>query len=169
MKTFGLLFGFFIVFGWPVAGAERTATQLQEAADEKVGKRVTVDVAWVDRIRLVGTRNQYVVIAAHTWDEKKDWFGGMIPVVTDGEDAARLLRIYEPKPKGSLNRITGLEVHTKRISGVLRRGRNEKLFIDLTDGISSPESLNVASALEGQLETAIKDIAEEIKARLEGN
>ncbi|MFT5465457.1 MAG: hypothetical protein ACI8UO_000552 [Verrucomicrobiales bacterium] len=154
------------IFGISSAGAaERTAQQLLEAGEAKIGDRVTVDVAWMDRIRLAGSRNQYVVIAAHTWDEKADWFGGMIAVVVDEGEAKRMLRIYEPKPKGAVTRFRGIDIHTKRISGVLRRGRNQKLFIDLTDGVSAPESLNVAGLLEGKIEEAVK----EIKDRLEGN
>tara|TARA_R110002096_G_scaffold54517_11_gene140579 strand:+ start:473 stop:1009 length:537 start_codon:yes stop_codon:yes gene_type:complete len=165
------LFVLSLVFGAvssPLAAAERTAQEIEANAGELVGQRVTLDVAWLKLLRHSGNRNQYAVIAAYTWDEDSERLGGTIPVVIDSEGAKRLLSRYEAKPDGRLTWFSGVDLDTKRLSGTLRRGGEDRnLYIDLTSGPSSPIGLNLASEMDAKRSEIEAKISEAIAQKVE--
>lgn len=151
-----------------LTAADRTAQQVEAKADELISKRVTLDVAWLKHLRHSGSKNEYAVIAAYTWDEKAERLGGIIPVVADSEDAKRLLDRYEAKPDGRLTWFSGVDLDTRRLSGTLRRGGdNRDLYIDLTSGPSSPIGLNLASEVDAKRSEIESKISEAIQQKVE--
>ena len=151
----GVLFLMFCT-GWTVlfAGEDNTARACRQNINKWDGRKVSLDVVYLNPLDTTGTLPNALVALAYTWDSKKQSFGGMIPVLFQQKEGERALKRYG---------VTGdfvNSVKTKSLRGILTRiirpGTTNLIYLDCSD--SGPYADDIKPSLIPILEKLPEDV-----------
>lgn len=122
-----------------------TANSLRGNSNAELGKKVSVDVSWVQALRRAQT-DDFAVFGVHTWDERENLPGGIIPAVVPKALEAEMARKYGTSPDIEKRRGRGgVDLDTGRLSGVLSETGGKVLYLDLTDGAAAKSGLKLST------------------------
>lgn len=122
-----------------------TANSLRGNSSAELGKKVSVDVSWVQALRRAEA-DDFAVFGVHTWDERENLPGGIIPAVVPKALEAEMARKYGTSPDIEKRRGRGgVDLDTGRLSGVLSETGGKVLYLDLTDGAAAKSGLKLSS------------------------
>lgn len=134
-----------ILCAWPAAAepSKYTANFLRGNSAAELGKKVNVDVSWVQAVRRVEV-DDFAVFAVHTWDERENLPGGIIAAVVAKSQAQGFANKFGTSPDVEKRRGRGgVDLETGRLGGVLSEAGGKVLYLDLTDGAAAKAGLKV--------------------------
>ena len=130
-----LAFAFPLMFGAAVPGlraepSKHSANHVHARADSLENTKFSLDVGWVQAFE--GSNTEDVsFFAAHTWDEREKLPGGIITVAVDAKSAKSFVDKYGSGPDVE-KRGWYADIETRRLTGFLRKGQKNRLFLDMT-------------------------------------
>jgi hypothetical protein len=133
---------------------KNTAHYLRGHAEQLVDTRVTVDVAFIQPLRLAVPRlTGYTTLRLHTWDENEEISGGVINLLVPEHAAPSLIKKYGASP--DIKDIWPRKPDTRSLNATLRLGPANSLYLDYDGTAAAAAAAAKSPSLLEQIRNAL--------------